>query len=86
MTKQQIVATLKSMLADDMELGLDADAIDAAVPLLEDGLGLDSIVIVELIAGVEERFEFEFEDSDLRTANFASLNALADVIQQRQKG
>lgn len=81
--RSHIIATLKTILAEEMDLGLAADDIDASVPLLDDGLGLDSIVIVELIASVEERFEFEFEDTDLREANFQSLDALASVIELR---
>ena len=81
--RSSIVTTLKTMLADEMELDLVAEQIDASVPLLEDGLGLDSIFVVELIAAVEQRFQFEFEDSDLREANFQSLNALAVVIESK---
>ena len=81
--RSSIVTTLKTMLADEMELDLVAEQIDASVPLLEDGLGLDSIFVVELIAAVEQRFQFEFEDSDLREANFQSLNALAAVIESK---
>ncbi len=82
-THTEIVETLKQILADEMDLGLVRDQIDATVPLLEEGLGLDSIVIVELIASVEERFDFEFQDSDLREANFESLEALATIVAQR---
>lgn len=81
----EIVSTLKSMLADEMDLGLVAHQIDENVPLLEDGLGLDSIVIVELIASVERRFDFEFQDADLRTSSFESLTALAGVIRRRRE-
>jgi acyl carrier protein len=76
----EIVSALKSILTNDMELGLDASAFDASTPLLEEGLDLDSIVIVELITSAEEKFGFEFEDSDLREANFRNLDALAKAI------
>jgi len=77
-----IVATLKSILANDLDLNLDIEAIDEKAPMLEDGMNLDSVVIVELIALVEERFGFEFADEDLRTASFASLESLAQVIEK----
>jgi acyl carrier protein len=82
-TPEAVVAELKRILAEDMDLNLKAEEIDATAPLLEEGLNLDSIVIVELIAVVEERFGFEFADEDLRTASFASLEALAGVIEKR---
>jgi acyl carrier protein len=79
----EVVSILKSMLVDEMNLGLGAEAIDASTSLFEDGLDLDSIVIVELISQVEQRFGFEFEDDDLRMASFENLTALAKVIQKR---
>jgi acyl carrier protein len=78
-----VATTLKSILVDEMELGLDAGQVTATVPLLEDGLNLDSIVIVELISVVEHRFGFEFQDEDLRTSSFENLEALAQVIEKR---
>jgi acyl carrier protein len=79
-----IIAALKSILLVDMNLELVGDQIDANAPLLEEGLGLDSVAIIELIAHVERRFGFQFQDADLRTSTFASLTALAEVIRQRQ--
>ena len=78
-----VATTLKSILVDEMELGLDAGQVTATVPLLEDGLNLDSIVIVELISVVEHRFGFEFQYEDLRTSSFENLQALAQVIEKR---
>jgi acyl carrier protein len=80
--EDEIVAILKSLLLEEMEVRVAADRIDGETPLLEDGLGLDSIVIVELIAGIERKFSMEFQDSDLRTANFSNLNALAEVVRR----
>jgi len=83
LSESEVVSIVKAMLVDDMDLGLDAANIDASTPLFEDGLDLDSIVIVELISLVEQRFGFEFQDSDLRMAMFENLAALAKVIQER---
>jgi acyl carrier protein len=79
-----IVAVLKSILLMDMNLALVSDQLDASAPLLEEGLGLDSVAIIELIAHVERRFGFQFQDADLRTSTFSSLAALAEVIRRRQ--
>jgi acyl carrier protein len=82
---EEIVSILKSILLDEMEVRCSADQIDGAAPLLGDGLGLDSVVIVELISSVEQRFSIEFQDADLRTSNFANLNALAEIIRLRRE-
>lgn len=78
-----IIPTLKAILAEDLNLNLDKARIDEHVPLLEDGLGLDSIVLVELIGVVESKFGFQFQDSDLRTASFKNLRTLAETISKR---
>jgi acyl carrier protein len=80
---EDIVAALKHSLAETEGFHGAADEIDAEVTLLEGGLDLDSITIVELIGRIEARFEFQFADTDLRTRSFASLRALAQVVLRR---
>lgn len=79
----EVLARLKSILVDDLNLDLDPSSFDAQTPLFEDGLDLDSIVIISLITQVEQRFGFEFQDTDLRMSTFENLSALARVIQER---
>jgi acyl carrier protein len=50
---------------------------------LEQDLKIDSVALVELIAAIESRFEFSFQDADLVTASFANLRVLAGVIAKR---
>lgn len=83
MTVADVVQVLKTTIAEDLDVNLSADQIDESVPLLDGGLELDSVVIVELIGAIESRLGFEFEDSDLRTRSFQSLRTLAEVILAR---
>jgi acyl carrier protein len=85
LTIDNIIAVLKRILAEDLSLDLDASAIDEDVALVEEGLALDSIVVVQLIGIIEEKLEFEFEDSDLRMRSFESLTTLANVIKKRMQ-
>lgn len=85
-TADSIIPTLKAILVEDLNLSLDRNRIDEHAPLLEDGLGLDSIVLVELIGIVESKFGFQFQDSDLRTASFKNLRTLAETISKRIGG
>jgi acyl carrier protein len=83
MDTETIIGKLKAILTEDMDLGLDSEKIDPDTPLFDGGLDLDSIVIVELIGAVEEKFGFQFEDADLRTSSFQDLASLAEVVQKR---
>lgn len=75
-----IVAELKRMIVEDLDVRIPAANVTPEVPLLEGGLGLDSIVLYELITLIEKRFDFEFGDDNLNTAQFANLTVLARYI------
>jgi acyl carrier protein len=81
-----VAKILKSILVDEMGLGLDAAQITETTPLLEGGLDLDSVLIVELIGLIEHRFGFRFEDADLRTSSFQTLAILAGIVRKRISG
>ena len=75
-----IVEGLREMIANELDVHLDLDRIDADAPLFEGGLELDSFAIVELISLVETRFGFEFSPDDLGPRHFENLNALARLV------
>lgn len=77
---EDIIAQLKHLIADDLGVNVKPEEIDPDAPLLEEGLKLDSLAIVELITLSEERFGIEFGENDLNMDAFASLRSLAGVI------
>lgn len=74
------VIQLKRLIADDLDVNLKLEEIDEAAPLFEQGLALDSIVLVELVGLVERHFGFEFDDGDLNVETFKNLRSLAEVV------
>lgn len=75
-----ILAQLKWLIAEKLDVDLTIEEIDEAAPLIDGGLGLDSVAIVEFISLVEGHFDFEFEDDELSLASFQNLEVLANVI------
>lgn len=75
-----IVEQLKTILAEDLDIHLKREEIDEHAPLLEEGLALDSVVIIELIGHIENRFGFHLGDENLRTDLFSNLTTLAEFI------
>jgi len=75
---------LKDILTEDLDTGLSKGEIGDAQPLFEDGLGLDSIVIMDFIALVEKRFEIEFDDDELNIASFSNLEVLSDLVEKKK--
>jgi acyl carrier protein len=51
--------------------------------LLGMGIGLDSIEVLQLIAGAEERFDLTVDEEDLEPENFATVGSFASFIEAR---
>jgi acyl carrier protein len=77
---QGIVRQLKTILVKDLELNLKEEEIADDVRLLEGGLALDSVVVAELIARMEDQFGIRFEDQNLRVELFDNLTTLAEFV------
>jgi acyl carrier protein len=75
---QREVATL---LVEALNLEIAADAIDPQAPLYGEGLGLDSIDILEVALVVSQRYGFQLRSDDEDNVRiFRSLASLADHI------
>jgi acyl carrier protein len=81
-TAPAIIGELKLMLVA-LKPQLAQVPIEEDAPLLEEGLGLDSIALMELIGQVESRFDLQLDETDLRLSNFANLTALARLVLAR---
>jgi len=54
-----------------------------AMSLLEGGVGLTSVQLLELISTLEQDLNFQFEEEDLRMRTFGSVDTLADTVMAR---
>ncbi len=80
---EAIKQRIKGLIATDLDVNIKLEEIGDEVSLLEKGLALDSVVIVELINLLEERFNFHFSDEDMNPELFESLTALADFVARK---
>ena len=78
-----IVKQLKDIIANKLDVNLTYDEIDENISLFEDGLGLDSIAVVNLIVTIEKDFSIVIPDEKLEADLFKSLTTLADFVRQR---
>jgi len=51
---------------------------------LEEKLGVDSVALFQVVAGLEETFEIRFEDEDFDAEKFKTVKAIADVVREKQ--
>ncbi len=66
-------------------LGLsDAEPLDGETILLDRGLALDSVALLDLVLALEARFSIRLADEDVRAANFETIARVAALIDRAQ--
>ena len=58
--------------------------IDPDQPLVGEGLGLDSIDVLELVVMLEEDYGVKIDNKELGRKVFASLRSLADYVREHR--
>ena len=66
-------------------LGLDANggSRDETTGLLGQGIGLDSVEVLQLVSAIEEAWSLTIDDEDLQREHFATLGTVVTFIQER---
>jgi acyl carrier protein len=76
---------LAQLIVTALNLEINADEIDPAAPLYGEGLGLDSIDILELSLAISKTYGVQLKSDDADNGKiFSSLRSLNQHIQQRQ--
>jgi acyl carrier protein len=78
----EVVQHIKRILVEDLDVGVSPDEISDDYSLMEGGLALDSILIAELIAQIENRFGLQFDDQIFDEELFENLSALGDFVRE----
>jgi acyl carrier protein len=78
---QAIIMELKRLILEDLQVPIAADKLAPHVPLLDGGMGLDSITFFELITLIEKRYEISFPAEILNSEAFANLAVVARQVQ-----
>jgi acyl carrier protein len=79
----QVLEQIKRIVVEDLDVNLTYEDLDETVPLFEEGLALDSVILVELISFIEKRFDIELGDEALNTETFKNLQSIARVIREQ---
>lgn len=80
-----LVREIAGLIVSALNLEVDAAAIDADAPLYREGLGLDSIDILEVALVVSKRYGFKLKQDDQdNTRIFRSLGSLAAHVAERR--
>lgn len=76
---------LAQLIVEALNLETDPASIDPEAPLYREGLGLDSIDILEVALVVSKRYGFKLKQDDQDNVRiFRSLNSLAAHVAERR--
>jgi len=85
-TQTDLQRELAGLLVDALNLDIAPESIDPEAPLYGEGLGLDSIDILEVALVVSQRYGFQLRsDDDENVRIFKSLASLAEHVAAHRK-
>jgi acyl carrier protein len=73
-------SVIKSILVDVLELDIDPAEIGDEELLFDGQLGMDSTAVIEVLTGIEDAFEIQFEDEEIGPDLFRSVSSLARAV------
>ncbi|SCY01934.1 phosphopantetheine-binding protein [Ruminococcus sp. YE282] len=80
-TRDEILTTLKEILINNLNISLNPEEIDENESLFEGGFELDSVDMLEIVAGVDEKYNIALTDKD--SEYFENLNKLSSYIESK---
>ena len=82
-TVQNVKSRLKEIIASDLDANISIDDIRDDISLYDEGLGLDSIAIINLIVLIENKFDMSFDENEINSSLFSSIDSLAEFIHSK---
>ena len=82
---ENTLGCLKRILVEGLKLKMKPEDISDDSPFFKDGLGLDSIDSLQIMASCEKEFGIQFTDEDLNNSEefFRNVSALAAFIDKK---
>lgn len=75
--------TVRTIVADTLELGERGNALSAETPLLGSIPELDSMAVVHLITALEEHYGFTVEDDEIEAETFSTVGTLVAFVDNK---
>ena len=84
---QELRTELKHKLVETLDLqAIDPDQIGDDDPLFGEGLGLDSIDVLELVVMIERDYGVKIDNKELGERVMVSIRTLAEYLSEQRKG
>ncbi len=83
MDKEEIKNRIKKVLVARLLQDFRPEDIKNDAPLIELGVGADSVATLELIVALEEEFQISIDESEVNQELLATVNSISDYISSR---
>ncbi|HSF48271.1 MAG TPA: phosphopantetheine-binding protein [Burkholderiales bacterium] len=81
--KSELEREVAELIVEAVNLEISPDEMDPERPLFRDGLGLDSIDLLEMALAISKKYGFQLRSDDADNERiFASLRSLASHIER----
>ena len=85
MDKEKLSLDVKNLIIEAVNLQhLSPEKIENSASLFQDGLGLDSVDILEIIVAIENQFNIKVPNAESGKKAFQSVETIVDFICQQQ--
>jgi acyl carrier protein len=82
---QATLDEIKELVAKTLGIEDRIGSMDSSTPLLGEMPELDSLAVVEIAAGIEDRFHFQVDDTDFTAEVFETLGSLAAFVDANRR-
>ena len=83
MSNEEIISRLRILLYKKLKIDTEGENLDETTPLMEYGLGVDSVSTMEFIVALENEFDVEIDEAEINPAIFSTMNSVADYIARK---
>ncbi len=80
---QDLEARIKKIIVENLELVVKTKQVTYETPLIDGGLNMDSINVLELISLIEEEFGITVRDEDMSVELLGTIASLAAYVRGR---
>ena len=74
---------IKKVLIKKALKDIDPKELDIDSPLIEYGVGLDSVATLEIVVALEEEFQIRIDESEITPETFETIKSLSRHISQK---
>ena len=71
---------IKKILLENVLKDLEPDELQTDSPLIEYGVGLDSVATLELLVALEQEFKIQIDESEITPETFETIDSISKRI------